>query len=136
MPGVGRIELDGKAYNIALEPNSYDVKEVPNHEDVDPKMERRVIWRNFSVGINRKREDASLDATSLKSTTFTYMRQIRNPEGFYWAAGCDTTRQDRIFAQRATTSSNMNVPTERFTHFIDESLESITISQNKVYTLT
>lgn len=99
-------------------------------------MERRVIWRNFSLGINRKREDPSLDATSLKSTTFTYMRQIRNPEGFYWAAGCDTTRQDRIFAQRATTSSNMNVSGERFTHFIDGSLVSLAFSQNKVYTLT
>jgi hypothetical protein len=98
-------------------------------------MERRVIWRNFSLGIMRKREDPSMDATTQKSTSFTYMRQTRNPEGFYWAVGCDTTRQDRVFAQRATTSSNMNVAGERFTHFIDGSLVSLTFSLNKIYTL-
>jgi hypothetical protein len=135
MSGVGRIDIDGQPYNISLEPGSYKVVEVPSHGDVDPKMERRVIWRNFSLGIMRKREDPSMDATTQKSTTFTYMRQTRNPEGFYWVAGCDTTRQDRVFAQRATTASNMNVAGERFTHFVDGSLASLTFSLNKVYTL-
>lgn len=98
-------------------------------------MERRVIWRDFSIGIMRRREDPSLDATSVTSKTYTYFRQVRNPEGFYWAAGCDTTRQNRVFAQRATTSSNMNVANHRFTHFIDGSLVSLTFSQYAVYTL-
>jgi hypothetical protein len=135
MAGIGRIQIDGKPYNIALDPDSYKVTEIPTHGDVDPKMERRVIWRDFSLGIQRRREDPSMDATSSKSTTFTYMRQIRNPEGFYWATGCDTTRQNRVFAQRATTASNMNIASEKFAHFIDGSLQSITFSQNKVYTL-
>lgn len=136
MAGVGRIEIDGKPYNIALEPDSYKVAEIPTHSDVDQKMERRVIWRDFSLGIMRRREDPSLDATSVSSKTYTYFRQVRNPEGFYWAAGCDTTRQNRVFSQRATNSSNMNVANHRFTHFIDGSLVSITFSQYAVYTLT
>jgi len=135
MAGVGRIEIDGKPYNIALEPDSYKVQEIPTHSDVDQKMERRVIWRDFSIGIMRRREDPSLDATSVTSKTYTYFRQVRNPEGFYWAAGCDTTRQNRVFAQRATTSSNMNVAGQHFTHFIDGSLVSVTFSEKAVYTL-
>lgn len=135
MAGLARITIDGKPYNISLDPDSYKVAEIPSHGDVDPKMERRVIWRDFSLGIMRRREDPSMDATSSKSSSFTYMRQIRNPEGFYWSAGCDTTRQNRVFAQRATSVSNMNVATEKFSHFIDGSLQSITFSQNKIYTL-
>jgi hypothetical protein len=135
MASVGRIELDGRPYNIALEPDSYKVAEIPTHSDVDQKMERRVIWRDFSIGINRRREDPSLDATSVTSKSYTYFRQVRNPQGFYWAAGCDTTRMDRIFAQRATTSSNMNVAGHKFTHFIDGSLVSLAFSQFAVYTL-
>lgn len=135
MATSGRIIVDNKPYNISLDPDSYKVTEIPSHGDVDPKMERRVIWRDFSLGIMRRREDPSMDATSVKSSTFTYMRQVRNPEGFYWAAGLDTTRQDRVFAQRATTASNMNVAGEKFTHFLDGSLQSVTFSYNKVYTL-
>lgn len=139
MPGIGIVKIDDKPYNIAPIEQSYKVMEVPNHGDVDPKMERRVIWRNFSLGIQRRREDPSLDATSLKSTTFTYMRQVRNPEGIYWPAGCDTTRQDRVFAQRFVGQSNFDsiapVGDAPF-QFIDGSLISVAVTPNNVYSLT
>jgi hypothetical protein len=133
--GIGRIEINNKPYNISLEQDAYKVTEVPAHGDLDQKLERRVIWRNFSLGIMRRREDPSMDATSVTSKAFTYMRQIRNPEGYYWAAGLDTTRQDRVFGQRATVASNMNIAGEKFTHFLDGSLISLTFSLNKVFTL-
>lgn len=136
MSGVGRIEIDGSPYNISLEPDSYKVSEIPTHSDVDQKMERRVIWRDFSLGIMRRREDPSLDATSVTSKAYTYFRQVRNPEGFYWAAGCDTTRQNRVFAQRATAASNVNIAGHKFTKFLDGSLVSVAVSQYAVYTLS
>lgn len=139
MPGIGLVTIAGKPYQIAPVEQSYKVVEVPNHGDVDPKMERRVIWRNFSLGIQRRREDPSLDATSLKSTTFTYMRQVRNPEGIYWAAGCDTTRQDRVFAQRYFGKSNFSTVApagDTPFQFVDGTIASLVATQNSVYTLT
>lgn len=135
----GKISINGKDYDIAPVESAYKVTEVPNHGDVDPKMERRVIWRQFSLGIQRRRENPSLDAQSLKSTTFTYMRQIHNPEGIYWAQGCDTTRQDRIFAQRMFVESNFSKISPKndapFT-FLDGSLVSLAITPNRAYTLS
>jgi len=139
LAAIGRITINNKPYNIAPITDAYKVVEVPNHGDVDTKMERRVIWRNFSLGIQRHREDPSLDATSLKSSTFTYMRQVRNPEGIYWAAGGDTTRQDRIFAQRWLNNSNFSVvgyPNDAPFAFQDGSLVSVAVTPNRIYTLT
>jgi hypothetical protein len=138
VPGIGVITINNKPYNIAAVSEAYKVVEVPNHGDVDPKMERRVIWRNTSLGIQRRREDPSLDATSQKSSTFTYMRQVRNPEGIYWATGCDTTRQDRIFPQRWVGTSNfINIctPNDAPFTFVDGSIKSVAVTKNRVYTL-
>src|SRR5437870_4457197 len=139
MAGIGVISINNKPYNIAPAENSYKVVEVPNHGDVDPKMERRVIMRNISLGIQRRRENPSLDAQSLKSSTFTYMRQIHNPEGIYWTQGGDTTRQDRIFAQRFTNKSNfdqISFANDPPFQFLDGTIVSLCATPNRVYTLT
>lgn len=133
--GFGRISINKKFYNIAPMENAYKVTEVPSHADVDSKMERRVIYKSFSNGILRHREEDSVDATMTSSPTYTYYRQNRLSSGIYWANGCDTRVADRIFPQRATVQSNFS-DTSNIPFLIqDGSIFSYAVSTRAVYVL-
>jgi hypothetical protein len=133
--GFGKIAIQGKQYNIAPKPDSYNVSESPAHSDIDQKMERRVIYRTFSGGISKRREEPSLDATMASSTSFSLLRQVKNTTGIYWANGGDTRSEDRIFVQRANVASNFADLVQQPFQVGDASVYSFAASQNAVYAL-
>lgn len=132
----GRISINGKTYNIAPANDAYKVDEVPSHADVDQKMERRVIYRSFSGGIGKLREEPSMDATATSSPSFSFIRQNRIANGFYWASGCSTLIGDRIFCQRANTASNFASSTQQPFLIGDASVFSWSVAQNTIYALS
>lgn len=131
----GKIAIQGKQYNIAPQPGSYKVSESPAHADLDPKLERRIIYKNFSSGISKKSDETSLDATSSTSPSISVIRQVRNASGFHWANGLDTRSMDRIFPQRENIASNFSDDTEQPFKFGDAEVYSWAISQKAVWAL-
>lgn len=126
-----QVKINGKVYNLANQhETSYKVTEVPSHYDTDPKMERRVIFNNFSRGILKTRDEPSTDVTY----TSAYTRQTYSPEGMWWANGCDTRMGDRIMAQRAT-NTNVTVASQ-FIRCGDGANYSWAICKNHVYAVT
>ena len=140
MPSIGNsyglITIQGKQYNVAPRPEAYKVSESPAHSDLDQKMERRVIYRSFSQGISKRREEPSLDATLTTSPSFSFMRQVKNTTGLYWGNGADTRSEDRIFCQRANTPSNFSDTIQQPFRLGDGSVYSYAASQNAVWALT
>jgi hypothetical protein len=132
----GKITIQGKHYNIAPRQGAYKVTEAPSHMDVDPKLERRVIWRTFSGGIKDRREEASIDATLNSSPVFSFNKQNKVATGFYWGSGCDTRAGDRIFCQRAATASNFASALEVPLLIGDASVYSWVVGTHTIYALT
>lgn len=132
----GRVTINGQNYNIAPINDAYKVAEIPQHSDVDQKMERRVIYRSFVGGVQKRREEPSIDATSVNSPAFNFNKQNRIANGFYWASGCNTITGDRILAQRASVASNFSSSTQEPFLFGDASVFSWSVAQNTVYALT
>lgn len=131
----GRISINGKQYNIAPRDGAYKVAEAPAHADLDPKLERRVIWRTFSQGITKRREEPSVDATLNSSPSYSFQRQIKNTTGIYWANGADSRSQDRIFCQRANIVSNFADLVQQPFLIGDGSVYSWAACQNAVFAL-
>lgn len=131
----GQISIHGKPYALAPIPDSYAVAEVPAHGDIDQKMERRVIYRGFSGGIQPRREEPSMDATASSSPSFSFIRQNKITQGFYWANGCDTRQGDRLFPQRLNVASNFSDSTQAPSLIGDATVFSWAVSKNTIYAL-
>lgn len=134
--GFGKITIQGHHYNIAPLDGSYVVQEIPQHSDIDQKMERRVIYRGFSGGIQKRREEPSIDATASTSPTFNFNKQNRIADGFYWASGTNTIVGDRILGQRLSVASNFSSSTQQPFLIGDATIFSWAVAQNTVYALS
>lgn len=130
--GVG-VEIDGHAYNLVNDHETYVVTDVPSHPDSDGRMERRVIYDHFT-GISHRREAHSID-TQQGLTSNIYTRMVRNAEQIWWANGLDTRTVDRIFAQRATTVVSPNPVINGFWRwFVDAGLgKSVLIGDTAIW---
>lgn len=132
----GRVTVNGKRYSVVPREGSYKVSESPAHVDIDPRLERRVIWRTFSGGIGKRREEPSLDATLTSNPSYSSLRQNRNSSGIHWGNGGDTRSQDRIFCQRLNQASNYLDSTQQVTLMGDGSVYSFAMAQRAVYALS
>lgn len=128
--GQQQVKLNGKAYNIVPQQGAYKVGEIPSHFDMDPRMERRVVWEALS-GIQRFRDEPTSSAD--QAATSPYTRDTKGGSGIWWANKCNATIGNRIMAQRATGLSQGTNTT--IIRALDGSAKSAVVCLQHVYYL-
>ena len=133
MPKGSGVFIDGVQYNVVQDHETYVVTDVPAHPDSDSRMERRVHYDSFIKGYLKRRAAANPLDQSIYSLNI-YSRIEKAGEGIWFSWGGDTRMGDRIFGQRALSTSQ--APASPAILFGDGFTYSYVVCKQHVYAIT